>query len=103
MNGRGDRVDTLLATLTDWPPALIYVVAALVVGSETGLVLGLLVPGEITLLIVGFLTYRGTLHLAIALPVLLAGALAGDSLGYLAGRRSGPRLRHGRLGQRIGD
>lgn len=93
----------ILNHLTHWPPALIYVLAAVVVGSETATVLGLVAPGEITLLIVGFLCYVGTLHLAIALPVMVAGALVGDSLGYLAGRRLGPRLRHTRLGQRVGE
>jgi undecaprenyl-diphosphatase len=78
-------------------------VAAVIVGSETGTVLGLVVPGEITLLIVGFLSYLGTLHLAVALPVMVLGALIGDSLGYLAGRRVGPRLRNTRLGRRVGD
>lgn len=92
-----------LTHLTHWPPALIYIVAALVVGSETGTILGLVAPGEITLLIVGFLCYVGTLHLAIALPLMLLAAMAGDSLGYLAGRRLGPRLRTTRLGQRVGN
>jgi len=94
---------TILNHLAHWPPALIYVLAALVVGSETATVLGLVAPGEITLLIVGFLCYVGTLHLAIALPVMVLGALVGDSLGYLAGRRLGPRLRHTKLGRRVGD
>src|SRR5258706_519175 len=57
--------------------------AALIVGSETGTILGLVAPGEITLLLVG--------------------AMAGDSIGYLAGRRLGPRLRTTRLGQRVGN
>jgi len=78
---------TILNHLAHWPPALIYVLAAVVVGSETATVLGLVAPGEITLLVVGFLCYVGTLHLAIALPVMVLGALVGDSLGYLAGRR----------------
>ncbi len=92
-----------LPHVTHWPPGLIYVVAAVVVGGETGTILGLVAPGEITLLIVGFLCYRGTLHLALALPVMLSAALVGDSLGYLAGRRIGPRLRTTRLGQRVGE
>jgi undecaprenyl-diphosphatase len=96
-------VSQLLSALADWPPALVYVLAAVIVGAETATILGLVAPGEITLLIVGFLCYRGTLHLAVALPVLIIGALIGDSLGYLEGRRVGPKLRTTRLGRRVGE
>jgi undecaprenyl-diphosphatase len=92
-----------VSLLAHWPPGLIYVVAALVVGAETATVLGLLVPGEVTLFVVGFLCYQGVLRLAVALPVMLVAALAGDGLGYLEGRRVGPRLRTTRLGRWVGD
>jgi undecaprenyl-diphosphatase len=96
-------VNHLLTALIDWPPAAIYLVAAVLVGAETATVIGLFVPGEITLLLVGFLCWRGTLNLAIALPMLLLAAAAGDSLGYLEGRRVGIRLRTGPLGRRVGE
>jgi undecaprenyl-diphosphatase len=92
-----------VSLLAHWPPALIYLAAALVVGAETATVLGLLVPGEVTLLIVGFLCYQGVLRLGIALPVVLLAALAGDGIGYWEGRRVGPRLRTTRLGRWVGD
>lgn len=93
----------LLSALADWPPALIYIVAAAIVGAETATILGLVAPGEITLLIVGFLCFRGTLHLTVALPLMIASAAIGDSLGYLEGRRVGPKLRTTRLGTRVGE
>ena len=96
-------MDLVLNILGEWPPALIYLIAALLVASETGTILGLLVPAEATLLLVGFLCYAGNLHLAVALPVMLGAGLLGDSLGYLEGRRVGPRLRTGRLGRRVGE
>jgi membrane protein DedA with SNARE-associated domain len=92
-----------LTHLTHWPPLVIYLVAGVVVASETATILGLAAPGEITLLTVGFLCYFGTLHLAIAVPVMIVFALVGDSVGYLEGRRLGPRLRATRLGRRVGD
>jgi membrane protein DedA with SNARE-associated domain len=96
-------MDHVLSVLTHWPPALVYLVTAVVVGAETGTVLGLLVPGEATLLIVGFLCYQGVLRLSVALPLMLGAALVGDSVGYWEGRRGGPRLRGTRLGRRVGE
>ncbi|MER7418234.1 DedA family protein [Micromonospora peucetia] len=92
----------LLTLLQGLPPLLIYVIAAIVVAGETAVIFGLLVPGEATLLLVGFLAYAGTLRLAPALLVMIVAAVIGDTLAYRAGRRHGPRLRAGRLGARVG-
>jgi membrane protein DedA with SNARE-associated domain len=95
-------VDDLLTRLQELPTPLIYVVAALVVAAETALIFGLVVPGEATLLLVGFLAYAGTLRLAPAMVIMIAAALAGDALAFRAGRRFGPRVRASRLGDRVG-
>ncbi|MFI6129237.1 DedA family protein [Micromonospora sp. NPDC051141] len=92
----------LLNWLQELPPLLIYLVAAMIVAGETAVIVGLLVPGEATLLLVGFLAYAGTLRLAPALAVMVAAAVMGDTLAYRAGRRHGPRLRASGLGARIG-
>jgi membrane protein DedA with SNARE-associated domain len=92
----------LLTLLEQLPTPLVYLVAALLVAAETGLVIGLVLPGEATLLVVGFLAYTGTLRLAAALPVMIAAALLGDGLAFRSGRRYGPRLRASGLGARIG-
>lgn len=91
-----------LELLTHLPAGAIYAVAALLVCGETATLLGLVLPGEFTLLFVGFLCYGGRLHLGAALPVAVAAGLLGDNLGYLAGRRSGSRLRSSGLGRRVG-
>ena len=96
-------VDSILTVFTHWSPAAIYVVAAVLIASETATVLGLVLPAEATLFVVGFLCYLGTLRLSIALPLMVVAALLGDSLGYRSGRRAGPRLRVNRLGQWVGD
>jgi membrane protein DedA with SNARE-associated domain/membrane-associated phospholipid phosphatase len=88
--------------LTHLPAGLVYAVAALLAGAETATLLGLVLPGELTLLLVGFLCYGGRLQLAIALPLMVVAGLVGDNLGYLAGRRNGPRLRTSGLGRRVG-
>lgn len=96
-------MDAFLDALVHWPPALIYLVAAVVIAAETGTIAGLVLPGELTLLIVGFLSYDGTLHLAVSLPVMVVAGLVGDALAYRAGRRLGSRVRTGRLGARVGE
>jgi undecaprenyl-diphosphatase len=95
-------VAQIVDLLAHLPAAAIYAVAALLVGAETGSLLGLVLPGELTLLFVGFLCYGGRLNLAVALPLMLVAGLVGDNLGYLEGRRSGARLRTSGLGRRVG-
>ncbi|MFC4020163.1 DedA family protein [Micromonospora sp. GCM10011542] len=91
----------LLTVVQGLPTLWIYLVAALIVAGETAVIFGLLVPGEATLLLVGFLTYNGTLRLAPALLAMIVAAVLGDGLAFRAGRRYGPRLRAG-LGNRVG-
>jgi membrane protein DedA with SNARE-associated domain len=64
--------------------------------------LGLILPGEVALLLGGVLASQGRIPLPAALAVGIAGALAGDSAGYWIGRRWGPRLLASRLGRRVG-
>jgi membrane protein DedA with SNARE-associated domain len=94
-------VHDLLTWVQSLPTLWIYLVAALIVAGETAVIFGLLVPGEATLLLVGFLTYNGTLRLGPALLAMIVAAVAGDGLAFRAGRRYGPRLRAG-LGHRVG-
>ncbi|MFD0784636.1 DedA family protein, partial [Micromonospora azadirachtae] len=92
----------LLTFVQGLPPLLIYLVAALIVAGETAVIFGLLVPGEATLLLVGFLAYAGTLRLAPALLVMIGAAVIGDTLAFRAGRRYGRKLRASGLGTRVG-
>jgi membrane protein DedA with SNARE-associated domain len=94
-------VHDLLTWVQGLPTLWIYLVAALIVAGETAVIFGLLVPGEATLLLVGFLTYNGTLRLGPALLAMIVAAVLGDGLAFRAGRRYGPRLRAG-LGHRVG-
>ncbi|WP_329111382.1 DedA family protein [Micromonospora sp. NBC_01699] len=94
---------SVVSLLEQLPPLLVYLVAAALVGGETGfLVLGLLVPSEATLLLVGFLSFTGTLDLGTALVVMISSALVGDSVAFHSGRRHGPRIRASKWGRRIG-
>ena len=96
-------MDSLITALGELPAPAVYVIAALLVFAETGLIIGLVLPGEFTLLFVGFLAYAGTLEPVPAALVLIVAALAGDAVAYAEGRRTGPRLRLTKLGRWVGE
>jgi len=87
-------VDSLLRPLLDAPPVVVYLVCALVITAETALLPGIVLPTLSTLLLMGFLAERGTLHLGLAWVVAIAAAVLGDQLAYLEGRHWGRRLAH---------
>ena len=74
------------------PVALL--VAMGIVFAETGLLAGFFLPGDSLLFTLGLMSAGGLLHLPfwlVALGLLLA-AVAGDQVGFLVGRRFGPRV-----------
>jgi len=91
-------VDTLARLSSPWA----YVVVGLLATAEAVLV-GLVLPGELALLLGGFLAYEHHVSLAGMLLVAAVAAVAGYLLGYEVGRRFGPALRDGPLGRRIGQ
>jgi membrane protein DedA with SNARE-associated domain len=81
-------VDALLISLS---PVVVYALVALVIGLES---MGIPLPGEIVLVSAALLSSRQDLDIS---PVWVAvaasaGAITGDTLGYLAGRRWGERM-----------
>jgi membrane protein DedA with SNARE-associated domain/membrane-associated phospholipid phosphatase len=93
----------VITWLTEVPPWAAYCVAAVLVFAETGVIIGLALPGEVTLLVVGFLCSLGSLNPFLASGVMIVAALAGDSVGFAEGRRVGRRLEAGRLGRWVGE
>jgi undecaprenyl-diphosphatase len=88
-----------LLSLSGWAAlACLFVLPAL----EAPAFLGLVLPGELALLLGGVLAHQDRIPLAGALAVGVAGAVAGDSAGYWMGRRWGPRLLSSPLGRRVG-
>jgi membrane protein DedA with SNARE-associated domain len=96
-----------LQTLLDAVPSdvgpWIYLAVFLSAASESALFIGLFVPGETVLLVAGVLASRGQGHLVPYILAAVAGAIAGDSIGYELGRHFGPRLRRSALGRRVGE
>jgi membrane-associated protein len=59
---------------------------------EASTLLGIVVPGELALVLGGVLAHQGRVPLAAAVVAGAAGAVAGDTVGYAIGRRVGDRL-----------
>jgi len=78
-----------------WGLLIVFVVTFL----ETSAMVGLLVPGEITVLLAGALAARGVLDIRELMVVVSVAAVMGDNVGYWIGRRLGRvfLLRHARV------
>jgi membrane-associated protein len=79
--------------LTSLGPLAIVIVMG-VVFAETGLLAGFFLPGDSLLFTTGILVAHGTIGMPIGAVIVAVSvaAFAGDQLGYLIGRRVGPRL-----------
>jgi membrane-associated protein len=64
----------------------------IIVFTETGLLLGFFLPGDSLLVTAGIFAARGDLDLIILNTSLSLAAIAGDSVGYGIGARTGPRI-----------
>lgn len=92
----------LIEALTGVSPGWLYVVVGVLVTAESVL-FGLVLPGELVLLLAGFLAYHQKVSLVIMLIVTGGSAVGGYLLGYEVGRRFGSRLRTCGIGRRIGE
>lgn len=63
-----------------------------IAASESGLLIGLFLPGDSLLITSGVLAAQHYLSLPLLLIFLPLGAIAGDSAGYYMGRKAGPLL-----------
>ena len=87
-------INYILGWLNDWG----YIVVFLMTYLENSAFLGLVAPGEWTLIFAGLLASQGTFELTWLYPVAISGAILGDISGYILGRCGGYRvlLRYGR-------
>ena len=97
--------DTLMAILTTVEsvhPVLRTILAGVGMLLETSVLVGLVVPGD-TIVIVASTAVVGPVEYIALVLAVIGGALAGESIGFALGRFFGPRIRHSRLGARIGE
>lgn len=93
-----NSLSSTILGLSGWP---VYLIVGALTFAEAAAFLGVILPGETALLLGGVLAARGHAALPLLLAVAIAAAVCGDSVGYLTGRRFGPRLRRSRLAKRI--
>jgi membrane-associated protein len=77
-------------------PALIqwagYIGMFAIIFAETGLLIGIFLPGDSLLVTAGLLSSQGFLDVWVLCPVLTLAAIAGNQSGYFIGRATGPRI-----------
>ena len=91
-----------MESLLEFSGLAAYIGVGLLAMAESGLFVGILVPGETAMILGGVLVSQGHAELGWMLVAASAGAITGDSISYELGRRFGPRLTTTRLGRRIG-
>ena len=69
-----------------------YVGLFIIIFSESGLLIGLLLPGDSLLFTAGFLASQGYLNITTLVVLMFVAAVSGDSFGYFFGRKIGHRI-----------
>ncbi len=81
----------------------LYLIAGGLAFAEAAILIGMVLPGETALLVAGVFCQRDVLNLWIMIPIAIACAIAGDTVGFEFGRKFGPALRGSSVGRRVGD
>jgi membrane-associated protein len=94
----------MIASLFAWITSLIgggaaigYVIVGGLVFAEDALLLGFVIPGETAAVLGGMLASQGTLDIVATIGIVAGSAFLGDTVGYIIGRRFGPRLLQSRV------
>lgn len=85
-------VDSLVNALLALPPWLVLALVFLLPALEASAFVGLLVPGEIAIVVGGVVAHGGSLPLWAVAAAGTLGAVVGDQVGYTVGARYGDRL-----------
>ncbi len=89
----------LLHAVPSW---LLVLLLAVSIAAESGLVVGMVLPGTTAVLAMGVLTGLGVVPATVGYVLAVGAAVLGPTLGWRAGRREGDAVRTSRLGARVG-
>ena len=92
-------IENFLSSVPAW---VVYVAVFGFPFAEAAVLLGFVLPGEAAVVFGGVLAGRGGASLVVVLVLAIAGAILGDSVGYVVGRRYGERIQRTRLGRKVG-
>lgn len=96
-----DWIDAGLAAVASLDPVLRTLVAGVMILLETSVLIGLVVPGEMVVLVAST-AVSGWLEWTAMIAAVIVGSVCGESLGYAIGRWLGPRVHSSGLARRIG-
>ena len=69
-----------------------YIALAIIVFTETGLMIGFFLPGDSLLVTAGLFAAKGDLNIVVLNVLLMTCAILGDATGYYIGKKLGPAL-----------
>ena len=81
-----------LHTLTNPDLLIEYALFCGIVFSETGLLMGLFLPGDSLLFTIGVVAGAGELNIVAIIAALILAAICGVASGYTIGRITGPKI-----------
>lgn len=93
-------MSALVDAIVALPPWLVLALVFALPALEASVFVGLVVPGEIAVLVGGVVAHGGGLPLWTVIIAAVAGAVVGDQVGFVVGRRYGQGLL-GRLPARV--
>lgn len=97
-----DALNSILDLVESVDPLTRTLLAALGMLLETSVLVGMVVPGD-SIVIVSSTAVSGALEYFGLVVAVIAGALAGESIGFALGRWFGPKIRRSRLGRSVGE
>jgi membrane-associated protein len=85
-------VNAFMEGILNISPVLAFTIVGCLVFAEDALFIGFLIPGETAAVLGGVVASRGEVALWAMMTVVVLAAVIGDTVGYVIGKRVGPRI-----------